>query len=163
MIVLSDNDLEIGIYPGKCIEAKDIKTRTERTIKWGEVKKSNILRYLTENLMSRLTYELNGYSGMIFGYEQIEEESRPITMIARTDTEPDTKKELTPKLFLKSSEVEEIYGISAGTLANWRSEMRGPRYHKVGGVVRYKVEDVDKYMESKKVRFMVESGKIRID
>ena len=163
MIVLTDNNLEIGIYPGRCIEAKNIKRRSERTIKWGEVKSSNILLHLTENLMSRLTYELNGYSGMIFGYEQIEEESRPITKIDHTDTKPDIDKKLSPKRFLKSSEVEEIYGISARTLANWRCNMRGPKYHKVGGAVRYKVEDVDKYMESKKVRFMVESGKIRID
>jgi predicted DNA-binding transcriptional regulator AlpA len=58
----------------------------------------------------------------------------------------------TPKLFLKSAEVEEIYGISASTLANWRSKRRGPKYHKVGGSVRYKVEDLDKFMESKKIR-----------
>jgi len=163
MIVLCDNDLEIGIYPGKCIEAKNIKRRTERTIKWGEVKNSHILRHLTENLMSRLTYELNGYGSMIFGYEQIEEESRSTTKIDRPEAKPDISKELTPKRFLKSSEVEEIYGISARTLANWRSEMRGPKYHKVGGAVRYKVEDMENYMESKKIRFMGERGKIRID
>jgi hypothetical protein len=65
MIVLSDNDFEIGIYPGRCIEAKNLKRRTERSIKWSEVKKTHILRYLTENLMNRLTYEVNGYCGAI--------------------------------------------------------------------------------------------------
>jgi len=152
MIVLSDNDFEIGIYPGRCIEAKNIKKRTDRNIKWSEVKKSDILRYLTENLMCRLTYELNGYSGVIFSYEQIEEERRPITKIDRSETQPDTDMKLTPKLFLKSTEVENIYGISASTLANWRSKRVGPKYHKVGGAVRYKVEDMDKFMESKKIK-----------
>jgi hypothetical protein len=37
MIVLNDNDLEIGIYPGRCIKAKNYKRRTERSIKWSEV------------------------------------------------------------------------------------------------------------------------------
>ena len=123
MIVLSDNDFEIGIYPGRCIEAKNLKRHTERSIKWSEIKKSDILRYLTENLMNRLTFELNGYSGMIFGYGQIEEEeSRSIKQIDRTDAIPDINMKLTPKLFLKSTEVENIYGISASTLANWRSK-----------------------------------------
>ena len=61
MIGLRDNNLEIGIYPGRCIEAKNDKKQSERSIKWNEVKKSPILRHLTENLMTRLTYELNGY------------------------------------------------------------------------------------------------------
>ena len=55
MIVLNDNDLEIGIYPGRCIKAKNYRRRTEKSIKWSEVKKSFILRHLTENLLSRLT------------------------------------------------------------------------------------------------------------
>jgi len=140
MIVLSDNDFEIGIYPGRCIEAKNLKRQTIKSIKWSEVKKSIILRHLTENSMNRLTYELNGYSGVIFGYEQIEEESRPIIKLSEH------------KLFLKSTEVEKLYSISARTLANWRHKRRGPKYHKVGGAVRYKVEDLDKFMESKKIR-----------
>ncbi len=152
MIVLSDNDLEIGIYPGRCIETKNCKSRTERSIKWSEVRKSPVLRHLTENLMSRLTYELNGYGGMVFGYEHIEEESRPMTKIERTETKPDINKKITPKLFLKSTEVQELYGISAQTLANWRSKKVGPKYHKVGSSVRYKVEGLDKFMESKRIK-----------
>ena len=153
MIVLSDNDLEIGIYPGRCIEAKNYKRQTERTIKWSEVKQSVILRHLTENLMSRLTYELNGYNGTIFNYEQIQEERRPVTKIEQTETKQEiNKKKLAPKLFLKSTEVEELYGINARTLANWRHKMTGPKYHKVGGAVRYKVEDLDQFMETKKIR-----------
>ena len=102
--------------------------------------------------MNRLTYELNGCSGMIFSYEQIEKESKPIAEIDRSETIPDINMKCTSKLFLKSAEVEDIYGISASTLANWRSKRRGPKYHKVGGAVRYKVEDLDQFMESKKIR-----------
>lgn len=152
MIVLSDNDFEIGIYPSRCIEAKNLKRQTIKSIKWSEVKKSIILRHLTENSMNRLTYELNGYSGVIFGYEQIEEESRPITKIEQIKTMQEINKKLTLKLFLKSTEVEKLYSISARTLANWRHKRRGPKYHKVGGAVRYKVEDLDKFMESKKIK-----------
>jgi len=152
MIVLSDNNFEIGIYPGRCIEAKNLKRQTERSIKWSEIKKSHILRYLTENLMNRLTYELNGYGGMVFGYEQIEAESKPQKTVDRSEAKPDTNVKPSPKLFLKSTEVETIYGISANTLANWRFKGTGPRYHKVGGAVRYKVEDLESFMESKKIR-----------
>ena len=109
MIVLSNNDLEIGIYPGLCIETKDYKKRSQRLIKWSEIQKSAILRHPTENLVSRLAYELNRYSGMIFGYEQIEEERRTIRKIKQTETRPETHIEkFTPKLFLKSTKVEEL-------------------------------------------------------
>ena len=89
---------------------------------------------------------------MVFGYEQIDEERRPITKIDRSETKPDINIKLTPKLFLKSSEVQNLYGINVSTLANWRSKRIGPKYHKVGGAVRYKVEDLDNFMESKKIR-----------
>lgn len=151
MIILSDNEMEIGIYPGRCIEAKNLKNQNKRSLKWGEVKRSAILRNLTENLMSRLTYELNGFSAIVFGYERIDGESRPTVKTLPDHTEPEKNIMANPKLFLRSTEVEELYGISASTLANWRSKRTGPKYHKVGGAVRYKVEDLDAFMESKKV------------
>jgi len=73
MIVLSDDNIEIGIYPGRCIETKNYKKQTKRSIKWSGVKRSGILRFLTEKLMSRLTHELNGYAATIVNFEQIEE------------------------------------------------------------------------------------------
>jgi hypothetical protein len=76
MIVFSDNNIEIGIYPGRCVEVRNLKRPNKKSIKWNEIKKSHILRYLTENLMNQLTFELNGYSGMIFGYEQIEKKKK---------------------------------------------------------------------------------------
>lgn len=37
---------------------------------------------------------------------------------------------------MTTEEVEQAYGIAAKTLANWRSQGRGPAYHKLGGKVR---------------------------
>ena len=54
------------------------------------------------------------------------------------------KKQLTPK------EVEEIYGISTGTLANWRSKKKGLPYIKDGRIY-YDIEDLDEYFKNKKV------------
>ena len=30
--------------------------------------------------------------------------------------------------------------------------MTGPKYHKVGGAVRYKVEDIEEFMDERKAR-----------
>ena len=57
-----------------------------------------------------------------------------------------TRKKLSPK------EVEERYNIDSGTLANWRSQGRGPRYSKVGKVVRYDVEALEEFFQKHEVR-----------
>lgn len=49
---------------------------------------------------------------------------------------------LTPK------EVETLFKIKTGTLANWRSQGKGPQYHKIGRTVRYKRNDVEEWIES---------------
>jgi hypothetical protein len=56
------------------------------------------------------------------------------------------KKALTPK------EVSEAYGISVGTLANWRCRKVGPRYYRINNgdansrKVLYMVEDIDTFI-----------------
>lgn len=46
--------------------------------------------------------------------------------------------ELQPGDLLTAKEAAELLGLSAITLANWRSQRKGPRYHKVGArAVRY--------------------------
>lgn len=42
-------------------------------------------------------------------------------------------------------------GQSAGHLANARSAGRGPAYVKVGGSVRYRVQDLDAWLEAHRV------------
>ena len=45
-------------------------------------------------------------------------------------------------------QVSANYGISVGTLANWRTQKRGPKYYKVGGKVLYRTEDVEAFLFS---------------
>jgi hypothetical protein len=52
------------------------------------------------------------------------------------------KRALTPE------SVSEIYQIPKGTLANLRSQKRGPRYYKVGRRVIYFVEDVERWLKA---------------
>lgn len=48
---------------------------------------------------------------------------------------------------LTPDQVAAYLGLSAETLAQWRSQRRGPRYVKVARqVVRYRGEDVDKWV-----------------
>lgn len=47
--------------------------------------------------------------------------------------------------------VSEVYQIPKGTLANLRSQKRGPRYYKVGRRVLYFVEDVERWLKAEPV------------
>jgi len=48
---------------------------------------------------------------------------------------------------LTPDDVAEILNLSIHTLAVWRCDGRGPRFHKVGRLVRYSVADVESYLE----------------
>lgn len=46
-------------------------------------------------------------------------------------------------------QVSANYGISTGTLANWRTQKRGPKYFKVGsGKILYRTSDVEAFLFS---------------
>jgi len=47
---------------------------------------------------------------------------------------------------LTAREVGEILGLSAGTLANWRSLGIGPTNFKVGGRVRYRATSINDWI-----------------
>ena len=53
------------------------------------------------------------------------------------------------KKWLKSNEVKKIMNISTGTLQNLRANGTLP-YTKVGGIIYYKLEDIEKVMELQK-------------
>ena len=53
--------------------------------------------------------------------------------------------------YLTPKEVEERYRIKVGTLANWRSQKKGPPYTKVGGI-KYPVDEFEKFIEERMVR-----------
>lgn len=42
-------------------------------------------------------------------------------------------------------QLAEHWGIPVRTLAAWRYQGKGPRYMKLGGAVRYRLEDVEAY------------------
>ena len=54
-------------------------------------------------------------------------------------------KQMPPGL-LTTSEAAAYYGISAGTMANWRSQGTGPTFNKIGDRrVGYRVADLDAF------------------
>jgi len=48
-------------------------------------------------------------------------------------------------------EVAAYLGIAEKTLRNWAVKGCGPKYVRVGGEVRYRWDDVDDYVESRRV------------
>jgi len=54
----------------------------------------------------------------------------------------------TQKKTVTAKEVAEMYGIAEGTLANMRSQKRGPKYYKCGGrrKVLYALVDVEDWI-----------------
>ena len=50
------------------------------------------------------------------------------------------RKSLSPK------DCEFIYGLNIGTLCNLRHRGEGPKYHKLGKKVLYRVEDIERWL-----------------
>jgi predicted DNA-binding transcriptional regulator AlpA len=52
---------------------------------------------------------------------------------------------------LTPAQAAEISGLTEGTLANFRSSGRGPRFYKIGGTryVRYDSAELDRWMRSR--------------
>ena len=48
--------------------------------------------------------------------------------------------------YISTGEASRLYGIPKKTLENWRSQKRGPRYHKSGKRVVYRVTDLEAFM-----------------
>ncbi len=51
---------------------------------------------------------------------------------------------------LDTKELSEYLGIAVSTILEYRMQGRGPVYIKLGHLVRYKVADVDAWLESQK-------------
>lgn len=43
-------------------------------------------------------------------------------------------------------QVAEFLGVSLGAVRSWRLRKRGPAWHKVEGMVRYRAEDLEAYL-----------------
>lgn len=46
---------------------------------------------------------------------------------------------------LSPAELADRWGVPVATLAQWRYVGKGPAYLKLGGAVRYRLEDVESY------------------
>jgi predicted DNA-binding transcriptional regulator AlpA len=57
-------------------------------------------------------------------------------------------KEDKPTRLLNDNEVAEELGISVSTLRKWRYSGQGPRFVKLGASVRYKPEDITRFLAS---------------
>jgi excisionase family DNA binding protein len=53
--------------------------------------------------------------------------------------------------FLTQSELAKRWGISPRTLERWRWAGEGLRFVKIGGLVRYRLEDVEAYEASNEI------------
>ncbi len=49
------------------------------------------------------------------------------------------------KKMLAPADVENSYSVPVGTLANWRSAKKGPKYFKVNRKVLYRPEDLEEF------------------
>jgi predicted DNA-binding transcriptional regulator AlpA len=56
------------------------------------------------------------------------------------------------KKYLTAGEVEEMIGIKEKTLANWRSQGKGPQYYKAGRIIRYSLDEVERWMSLYRIR-----------
>jgi len=54
---------------------------------------------------------------------------------------------MTPKL-LTSDQVAELLGVQEGTIRLWRMQGKGPRFRKLGTLVRYDEADVVSYINA---------------
>ena len=53
----------------------------------------------------------------------------------------------TLEILLNEKELSRLLGVAIGTLRYWRLTCRGPRYRKVGQMVRYAPSDVQTWLD----------------
>jgi len=53
---------------------------------------------------------------------------------------------------LNDRQAAQFFNVGLQTLRNWRSQRRGPSYHRLGRSIRYNQADLEAYLESRKIR-----------
>lgn len=61
--------------------------------------------------------------------------------------------DLKPTDFLDRKQAAEYLGVKFNTLTSWVSQKKGPPFYKTGKAVRYKVEDLNAFLEKYRVEF----------
>ena len=62
-------------------------------------------------------------------------------------------------VLLTQQKVAEILGIRAATLEKWRVSGRGPRFRKVGALVRYDQRDLEQYLDNARRSSTADDGR----
>jgi excisionase family DNA binding protein len=52
------------------------------------------------------------------------------------------------QIFLTEKEVAKQIKVSLASLRRWRLLQRGPRFLKIGGLVRYRADDLEQWLET---------------
>jgi len=52
------------------------------------------------------------------------------------------------KMMVCPEEAAALFSISRGTLANWRTAKKGPRFYRVSRKILYKIEDLEEFFTS---------------
>lgn len=50
---------------------------------------------------------------------------------------------------LNEQQVAEILGLACATLRKWRCTGEGPKFRKIGRAIRYRVEDIQAFIDSR--------------
>lgn len=56
-----------------------------------------------------------------------------------------------PNQSLNEKEAASFLGLSRQSLANWRCQRRGPVYHKIGGRIIYRAEDLEQFLHANRI------------
>ena len=56
------------------------------------------------------------------------------------------------KKLLSPEEVEELFGIKKATLSQWRWKRIGPDFFKVGSNVKYSMEEIERWLETRRYK-----------
>lgn len=59
--------------------------------------------------------------------------------------------ETTPKRVITEREAAAFTGVSQAALRLWRRESRGPAYVRFGRAIRYRVDDLDRFLDQHRV------------
>lgn len=77
-----------------------------------------------------------------------ESSSAPLADIVKCVLAEHAKNPVVPKIWLDPREAGTYLGVHEVTLANWRRQKRGPRWHRINRkFIRYRISDLDCWID----------------